>query len=364
MNIPLSMPTLRKSISNRGSAVSVFEDELNSTQANAESLESNARRWKYKGPWLSGKNAGEFEDYVTKKIKRRRPEFRQYLRTWIRDKLVAIASRTAMDMGEERPDSTIQFSEEQYQAEIVKMRHDPADLWILIWRFLDLPGAPPQRTDHISDTWTRTAVAEEENSVLEQGPPTTHPSAGLSYLRTGSHVPNHPLLGPMSTQQPVLSRIVKHGGAASKSRTRVLVGVGGVVADGGQPAAFQDSRSQGLQWTRFDPDLKGGAKGWVHPTQASISSQGTIKLIAERAKEGAVAVWEGQVDEGVVAASAASGINLRPAASSVEAPTQAQGSPRRTLPTKVYHNPQTRYGEISAELKGLLEDTFGRPSPP
>ena len=72
MHIPISMPSVTsrqsQSRSFAGPAKSVFEDELNSTEASGENLVSDKKRWKYKGPWLAGKTEGDFQDYVNGEI--------------------------------------------------------------------------------------------------------------------------------------------------------------------------------------------------------------------------------------------------------------------------------------------------------
>ncbi|MCJ1383517.1 hypothetical protein MMC17_006631 [Xylographa soralifera] len=357
MNMPVSMPQVRKSMSSAVRAQSTFEENLNKTEATGVNSSGDSRRWKYRGPWLAGKTNGEFEDYITKRIKKRRSEFRKYMREWLRQKMTVDARRIARDKGEDLPTTDIKISKEDLQTQIIKLRHDPTDLWILIWRFLDLPGSPPGQNEHPSEKMIDTAWNSEEdqaNKDIEQGPPTTHPSAGLSYLRTASHVPNHPILGPMSTQPPVIARILKLPSPASNIDKGGLVGVGGIVAQDVKNRAFKDTGSSS-QWTNFDAELEGGAKGWVHLQRASIDPRGRIKLTVERASDDTIALWEGLVAPEILAAQAAGRAGK---GTKLTGPARAEArlfeAPKGPLPTKLYHDPNTREETTKRELNDLL----------
>ena len=359
MNMPVSMPQVRKLVSNSDPMLSTFEDGLNRTEDTGANSSGDSRRWKYRGPWLAGKTAGEFEDYITKRIKKRRPEFRKYMREWLRQKMTVAARHVALDKGEDLPTTDIKISEEELRTEIVKLRHDGTDLWVLIWRFLDLPGFPPGQHQHASDAMLNTVERIEEdqaNKDIEQGPPTTHPSAGLSYLRTASHVPNHPILGPMSTQPPVIARILKLPSPASNIDKGGLLGVGGIVAQDVKSRMFKDGGNS--QWTDFDADLEGGAKGWVHLQRASIDPRGRIRLAVERASDDTIALWEGLVAPEILAAQAAGragqGTKLTGPARSAEHLFPALKGP---LPTKVYHDPDTIEERTKRDLSDLLRKT-------
>ena len=211
---------------------------------------------------------------------------------------MAALQREARDEGEDFQPGTVGISDSEFESEIIRMRQESTDLWTVIWEFLDLPGLPPQHIDQ-----DLSARRLEPSSILEQdlGPPVTHPSAGLSYLRTASHVPNHPVLGPMSTQQPIRSRILQSQSfAGGYKQGRVVLGVGGVVAADSSVATFKqprNSKDSEPGWSSFDPDIEGGAKTWIHPEAASIDSQGRIKLNVDRASKDTVAVWEGQAEK-------------------------------------------------------------------
>ncbi|MCJ1294372.1 hypothetical protein MMC34_005930 [Xylographa carneopallida] len=359
MNMPVSLPQVRRSMSNSDPVVSTFEEGMNKTETTGVNSSGDSRRWRYRGPWLAGKTAGEFEDYVTKKIKKRRPEFRKYMREWLRQKMTATARRVALDKGEDLPTTGIKVSEEELQREIIKLRHDPADLWVLIWRFLDLPGLPPGQQEHASEAMLHTMGSSGEdqaNRDIEQGPLTTHPSAGLSYLRTASHVPNHPVLGPMSTQPPLIARILKLPSPASSIDKGGLIGVGGIVAQDVKSRVFKDASNS--QWTDFDADLEGGAKGWVHLRRANIDPRGHIRLSVERASDDTIALWEGHVAPDILAAQAAGRVgNERNPTGPARDAERLFPALKGPLPTKVYHNPSTREERTKRELSNLLKRT-------
>ena len=351
--MPVSMPPIRKSLSNSEPVISTFEEHLNRTDAQGATSSEDSRRWKYRGPWLAGQTQGEFEDYITTRITRKRTEFRKYVRNWLRQKKTAVARRDAIDRGEDLPSTDVKISEDDLQTEIIKLRSDPATLWALIWQFLDLPDSPPRLSEHTSEKLLREngyTGADQASKDIEQGPPTTHPSAGLSYLRTASHVPNHPILGPMSTKQPVIGRILKHPLPASNKQRGALVGVGGVVAQDVDIQVFSNLRDK--EWAQFDPNLEGGAKGWTHPQIASIDPRGRIKLTVRRASDNTIALWEGLVAPEIAEAEAAARVgNGAKLTKPGRAANRLFGPHQEPRPTRVFHDPDTRRDLTVKELR-------------
>ncbi|MCJ1485698.1 hypothetical protein MMC06_005873 [Schaereria dolodes] len=306
MDIPISMPYAPYVASTPlAPTPSVFEPGLDNTESSAQGS-GRSPRWKFEGPWLAGKTEGDFQTFVDKDVKRRRPEFRHFLKQALREKKATNVRRAATAGGEEQQSYLPDISEQEFERAIKELRQEQSrrELEGYITRFFDLPGvdgrslpqrdAGPQRPLSIYDKAMRSNGSMESG----QGPPKTHRSAGLSYLRTSSHVPNHPLIGPMSTQQPVQSRILL---AASQGmqQSKVTVGVGGVTAveipKGGQ--GYLQDRSKPKGWASFDPDIEGGPKVWVHPKQASIDSHGRIRLHIDIADKNTLDVWMGESDE-------------------------------------------------------------------
>ena len=284
---------LRKYRSSSNPPQSVFEDELNSTDVTRKARLSGRKRWKYKGPWLPGKNEGEFQDYVNGEIKRRRPEFQKFVRKWLEGKKAAglLGAATAKGKRAEAVlKNVVKISDEELREGIIKLRQESTDLWALIWEFLDLPGAPPQDTTHPADDMANSTGLSIAATDIDQGPPITHPSAGLSYLRTASTVSNHPVLGPMTYPHPVQGRIMQYGPAPGNSKqNRILVGVAGVVGTDDVDKPFSETEYD--EPLKFDPDLVGGTKIWVHPRRAVVDSKGRIKLTVHRASRNTRTLW-------------------------------------------------------------------------
>ena len=235
----------------------------------------------------------------------------------------------------------MEITDEELRRGIIKLRQETTDLWVLIWQFLDLPGQPPQTGSHVADYMASANGLSTSEFDINQGPPTTHPSAGLSYLRTASTVPNHPVLGPMNSQPPIQGRIVQYATSSGGSRqNRIMVGVGGVVGTDDVDKPFHDSRSP--ESTKFDPDVIGGSKLWLHPRRASIDAKGRIKLSLHKADPNTLAVWEGELDKNLVVGDVVKGADR-------EVPELATGSTRSS---------RLRYPKAAdnQRILGLLDD--------
>lgn len=242
---------------------SVFETKYDNTYQ--DDRDSRKQRWKYRGPWLAGKTEGEFRQYVEKDVKRRRLDFKRFLYERLAEEREIARRREATETGEglEGQASAV-VSEEEIEMYIRRLRIDEHKLHKLVEEFLDLPR-------------DRGSAA---TSYDKKGPPTTHPSAGLSYLRTGSHTYNHPLLGPQEEPAPVQARVIRpQTTAANIKHDRALIGVGGVVAEDDRQSFTRDST--GI--TGYNPDILGGAKVYVRsPTKASVDSRGRIEVFTRR----------------------------------------------------------------------------------
>ncbi|KAI9839163.1 MAG: hypothetical protein M1819_003156 [Sarea resinae] len=304
MNIPLTVPRRTRGASGRDYSplqTSVFEQARDSTETTTRQGSQFDLRWKFKGPWLAGFTEGEFKEYVEKEIRRRKPEFIKYLRTQASLRKTAEKRRQAVEGGESSPtlESSVSVSDEEFQDYIRTLRNDMSStstLSSLINNFLDLPVTPAQKQSAYS------FLDGSNVGVLnESAPPKTHPSAGLSYLRTASHISNHPVLGPQANPPPVRARILEPRKSATGSSNRAKFGVGGVVTDDGMQASFREDRLRGRGGvpglSNFDPTIPGGAKIWVHPNSASIDPQGRIKLSIDRASDTSAQIKEGKLAE-------------------------------------------------------------------
>ena len=286
MAIPLRVSTSTRRASSMTVHNSIFEPESHTTESrpgtsrfanqNASGPETSYRkstRWKFKGPWLAGLSDGEFQTYIDKQIKRKRDEFRPFLRKWLQNKKEESERRTAMENGRTYNKTSAKLSDEEFQNGILRIRDHPLLLSDAIWKFLDLPGEIPQNSQYV-----------------DVGPPATHPSGGLSYLRTASHTPNHPVFGPLRSPEPIQARVLETS-RWKGTNGRAMVGVGGIVAAEDSTATHHEQLAEN-QWIHFDPDITGGTKMWVHPQEASFDPQGRIHLKVAQASKDTVAVWK------------------------------------------------------------------------
>ncbi|KAI9841354.1 MAG: hypothetical protein M1838_003607 [Thelocarpon superellum] len=283
---------------------SVFENELDRTHREERGMFHAAQRWKFAGPWLAGKTEGEFQRYLSKEIRGRKQEFRQYVRRHIAARKAAEQRRMAMEQGESvaslaSGDQAIIVSDEELEAYLRSLRHEPSMLNDLIHNFLDLPASPSLgrsgRASNIFDT--NTADMSSAAMYADTGPPKMHPSGGLSYLRTDAYVANHPVLGPQAQPPPVPARVLHPRRSATGQARVAKLGIAGVVADYSTPPTFKSAQDDGSGLSGLRPEISGGGKLWVHPVRASMDAQGRISLQAAQAMPTTVAVHEGTIQD-------------------------------------------------------------------
>ncbi|EEY22141.1 conserved hypothetical protein [Verticillium alfalfae VaMs.102] len=286
LNLPLTVPTLP----NRYRAVSlgttsVFEDDHDVTAVGGTGSD---KRWKFEGPWLAGLTEGQFENYVQKTVRNRRQEFQAFLRTRLASDLTAAQQQAALDKAIEAPAPVVakDVTEDQLTEYTRKLRSDRVTLFALISEFLDLaPLNPPSAIANMS-AGTR-IESKSPNPYAERGPPITHPSGGLSYIRTNAHAENHPLYGPQANPSPVLARIISPRHMSNPAK----LGVAGFITDTPQgDSAFNyrsyrggKARVSGI--ATFDPEITGGSKCYVEPVSANINSAGKLVLKVDEASE-------------------------------------------------------------------------------
>lgn len=287
LSLPVSLPTLqRDSTFGQGRHESVFESKSDRTDQSYGSKDQQYSRYKFEGPWLPGQTNAEFETYL-KEIRHRKGELLGKLEEVLRKRLAAKSRRDAMDQGKDISEAqeTAKLSKSQLLKAIRELRSDPQALGPIVSGLLDL--APPPRVP--GDRLTKKHFAPSPSNVsatayADEGPPTTHPSAGLSYLRTQSHMDNHPIFGPQEHHKPVEARILRSKKPVQGNALKALAGVAGVVTEDINPHAFkEDNAPQGI--TFFNPDIPGGAKYWVRATRSSINSNGKIILATDRARD-------------------------------------------------------------------------------
>jgi hypothetical protein len=304
---------------------SVFEDKLDTiAPSDGSVLDVHDTRWKFKGPWLASMTEGEFNTYLRKQVSKRKLEFQKFLRKACADALTSEQNRQApeRDGAVLPPVEVNDITDEQLTRYVKTLRGNMREMNMLIRRFLDIPPNNPPIQNSVDalkkllngyDDQRIDITSEDHAPVTDSpygvsGPPATHPSAGLAYGRTASHLMNHPVFGPQSSHPPVQARIVMPRDAAVGNFAPML-GVGGFVAavpseQAGGAFNYRDTMN-GSQRTsgelipglmKIEPDKVGGSKAWVKPESASVDAKGRIVLVVQAAEPESVAVKEGTTD--------------------------------------------------------------------
>lgn len=282
MSIPKGKDTNSPSFTTDTWHKSVFEEDLDFTQRRKGRKDD--KRWKFTGPWLARMTEGEFMAYLDKKVRPQRDDFAKLLRGKLAESINAERAKSAMEQGKKAPRKikSKHIKPEEYIEYVRSLRNDRATLYGLVSKFLDL--APLGQPVGIIQTF----LAGGENAAAESpygksGPPPSHPSAGISYLRTNSFMENHPVYGPQKQRAPILARVVypRLGPAAAK------LGVGGFVADSPpgdnefnnrNPARNRVSTNKKMLTgiSHLDTTTFGGAKAYVSPETATVDPSGKV----------------------------------------------------------------------------------------
>ncbi|KAK0629660.1 mitochondrial ribosomal protein MRP51 [Bombardia bombarda] len=260
---------------------SAFEEDSDFTAVDSAKQASAKTRWKFKGPWLAGMTEGAFQSWLAKTVKPKRAEFRQHLKECLEAHMLDSAKSKAIDDGVELPTS-VEVTEEQFIDYLRRLRNNREELYEMVGQFLDLaPLEPPKSVmDKIAPTAKQTHKLNlaMQSPYKKHGPPITHPSAGISYLRTSNYIDNHPIYGPQRVHKPVMARVVKPR-PAQGMQVSAKLGVAGFIAD----SSFRDTATNSNSPTAralqgFDPDVEGGQKVWVHVDRANIDATGRVIL--------------------------------------------------------------------------------------
>ncbi|KAK1999063.1 hypothetical protein LX36DRAFT_655872 [Colletotrichum falcatum] len=295
LNVPVTLPGNNRSRLgglNVG-AKSVFEDDGDFTYI-GPGRENEEKRWKFKGPWLAGLTEGEFNRFLRKSVRNKRDAFRDFLRKRIAAELTAAKHQKALDAGERIPPQVHDHdvTEGLLTEYLRKLRSDRITLYSLVSEFLDL--APLNPPSSLGDYGNSTEKTKRPSLYAENGPPISHPSGGMSYLRTAAFAENHPVYGPQAHKTPVLARIIapRSGPASAK------LGVGGFITETphGDTTFNQRSffgRKPGITGiASFDPEIKGGAKAYVQPNSARMDSSGMMQITVSEPEEEAQLIYK------------------------------------------------------------------------
>ncbi|XXG99139.1 hypothetical protein Hte_005474 [Hypoxylon texense] len=314
LNLPISVPPPVS----YGTPIltSPFEESGDVTALNAEQKAELAnKRWKFTGPWLAGMTDGDFNRFLEKEVRGRRSEFRAFLRENLAAEMTADQARKAREAGETAEPPTISagdITDEEFMDHLRELRQDRMALYNLVGRFLDLAPVDLDTEYRMVGTMApgRPRVLDRGSPYGANGPPITHPSAGISYLRTRNFQENHPIYGPQKDHPPVKARVLK----PTHFRTgnfRPSIGVAGfVVSPTVQDTMF--NATKGWSPSKFVKALheieleeRGGSKLYVQPTMATVDSSGRVCIsISETSPESEVVqkemVGEGSVFDQVV----------------------------------------------------------------
>ncbi|KAH8706125.1 mitochondrial ribosomal protein MRP51 [Phaeosphaeriaceae sp. PMI808] len=281
----------------------------------------NSKRWKHEGPWLPGMNAHDFTAYLGKQISKRRSEFNTYLAEFVKNEIYTTRQLTASKAGETAPmdlqeaekweqENSKQWgkiSKKDIQDGIKALRRETANnplgsklVTKLILPFLRLPTIKFKYTAYAEDASSRDI--DQYQFDQETAPLSTHPSAGLGYLRTKSYITNHPILGPQSSPLPITARVVQARTTARGKEGYARLGVGGFVANDqfrstDTSSASRANMNNARDVETIDIDTPGGKKVLVHPMFGSVTSDGRIHIKLKRSTGAEVQVARGELDD-------------------------------------------------------------------
>ncbi|KAJ9626825.1 hypothetical protein H2204_009841 [Knufia peltigerae] len=258
--------------------VSKDNSESTSTTSTSTASESSLspaalsrRRWRYLGPYLAGLNGAEFEAFLGKITKEKRAEFRKHVERYLISQRIAQRRADALESGETgaADDTSVTVSEEDVAEYLRQLRSEPSKFAPLIVEFFDLADGPKTSVMN-REPWHygRDTIAADQ--YKESGPPRTHPSAGLSYLRSESFAQNDVIVGPRDTRPPVPARLLKTI-QLGQQRSIPNVGMAGFVIP--QPH-WSELRDRPWQWQ----SVKDGPKLVVQPVSAAVSQGGKVEI--------------------------------------------------------------------------------------
>lgn len=309
MNMAVTTPPASKAsvYENYTKPVSVFEEDSDITAFEpGQETTSENKRWRFNGPWLAGMADGDFEHYLTKVVRNKRSDFRTYLKQHMAKEQTADKRKAALEAGQDDTSvaevSPEAITDELYTENLRRLRADRIELYRLISRFLDLaPVSIEAETQSIGSMAHNVSREFRQTGPYSvHGPPITHPSAGLSYLRTRNFQENHPLYGPQREHAPVKSRVL-HPRHPASGIFNPMVGTGGFVAQtssGDTATGNRRSGHKGLE--EFDLSTPGGAKKYFGLRSATVDSKGRINLAVDDSGPQAVLVQKEKLGEAAV----------------------------------------------------------------
>jgi hypothetical protein len=278
----------------------------------------NTRRWKHDGPWLPGQGANEFMAYLTKEIGKRRTEFNEHLVEFVKNEIYTTRQLAAARSGDIAPIDAAEaqawqtarekewaaITQDQIDAGIKALRKETANnplgsklVTKLITPFLHLPLVKEKNKTYRKDG------SHYQNYIIdpERAPTSTHPSAGLGYLRSRSYLASHPILGPQANPAPVTSRVLQPRMTAFNRDNKARLGVGGFVAMDPHSSEAQKKHEHMFASKRdvevIDIDTPGGKKILVQPKYGGVSNDGRVHLHIMRSTGPEIRVAQGYLED-------------------------------------------------------------------
>ena len=297
LHLPVSLPSSSRrsltSLTDFGKGhESPFELRRDNVSTSEGAVERDAQVYRQSGPWLGGQSEIQFQAYL-QSLRRRKPELLKQLREQYENKLTIARRKKAQDEDGLDANQTIEpvkVTDEEFQSYLKRLRVDKKLAGPEITRLLDLvtlAGDTPQMAVG-KEYYEANATKLASTAYASQGPPRTHPSAGLAYSRSGAILYNHPSYGPQQTMRPVEARVLSPRTKKRRYKRRPVLGVAGIAYEDDHHST-QDDSTKGLEY--LDPSIPGGGRVLVVPTRVSISSQGTINLTANRAEKQSMAPY-------------------------------------------------------------------------
>jgi len=307
LGLPLHTNPPRQLQSQPSVGRSVFEEDLDNTDPKA--LLQNGQhqqRWKFAGPWVTGMSQGDFMSYVTKQLRARKSEFFAYVKERSSQRALSDARSRAVAEGsiDEAEEAASEIIEEDFNTLIKKLRSEfdlNSDLARYLTEFLDLPTTSAGAKASFADAW----------GASEKGPPKTHLSGGLSYLKSNAIIENHPIFGPQAHRKPFQARVLiapSTDYAGNRGDMKGVIGIAGFAAEDpvgasvnprirvGPKPAYDNIEEQRDKMARtIGVGTVGGNRFWVNPTRASVDENGKVRIQSENADKTSVGVHIGEL---------------------------------------------------------------------
>ncbi|OQV07475.1 hypothetical protein CLAIMM_11902 [Cladophialophora immunda] len=230
-----------------------------------------ARRWRYSGPYLAGLNGMEFDAFLKGISREKKAAFRELVKNHLAAQRASDQRLKALEDGQAdtAPQAPSEITEQEVTEHLRYLRSEPGKFGPLIADFFDLADGPKPSSD-TTDPWSYGRDTVSADLYKESGPPRTHPSAGLSYIKTEMFAANDAVTGPRGTRSPVAARLLRSI-QSTHNKHIPFVGVAGFVVP--QPTNPGISE-QNWKWA----PVKDGPKLVVTPTAANISQAGKVEI--------------------------------------------------------------------------------------